>query len=215
MPATGFSSPLANMVAQRKRLGAIRQSIGLEGMVPQGSMAPVMPANAPPPAAVVGPQVQAMLGQHAGVPAQSMAPPAPPPQQAPQSAPSAPAQAPVAVQPAFKPVDLNGDGIPDQPPPEGQQLPGVEDPAHKQQMQQMVTQFLDQHAPQQQAMMDQQKQASAPPPSTIQTFKQAVGRLPTPEELLVLEAQSHLAQQLGHPPSDEEIHQFLAPKKKD
>lgn len=203
MPTSGSSSTLANLIAQRAKLSSARQRMGLEGSnnIPQtGIMTPASPTPpSQPPAAVVGPQAQAVMGP----------PPAPSPQpQAPT--PMAPGGAAPAGPMGFQPVtDAHEQAMPPAP---GQPIQGTQDSSG--QMMAMAHQFLETHGANQQALINQQKQQESKP-NSLREFQQRMGRLPSPQELLVMGAQSRLTQTLGRAPTDEEVKQFFSSPQKE
>ena len=89
-------------------------------------------------------------------------------------------------------------------------------------MLQKVQQFLDQVGPQQQQMIDQERQAANPqqaiPANSVHAkalapmadFFRQNGRLPNIEELRALSATRMLAEQIGRKPSDTELQLFMS-----
>lgn len=205
MPASGYASPMANLIAKRAQLAAVRQKIGMEGSndAPQANIIPASPTPpSQPPRAVVGPQAQAVMGTAP----QATAGPAggnPMPQMAPIGHP----------QQGFLPVPPE--------PEEGQAMPAVPTdmhPDHRSQMLAQVGQFLDKHGPRQQSMMDSERRMSGgttPTGNPIKDFQMQMGRVPTPHEALVLGAQNRLREQLGRDPSDQELEAYFKPTGKE
>ncbi len=207
MPSVGMGgSTIANLTAQRAKLSAVRSKLGMEGGqpagIPQGGMRAVAPTNAPPPAAVVGPQAQAAMGP------QGVAPTAGPPGQAPTPE----MQPGLSLQPGAEQATI-------QPPQEGQNIQFQHRPEAQSQMLNMVTNFINQHGPQQQALIDQQRSQQQPQTqevggggrlSPIADFYKQMGRLPTPQELLMMGAQNHLTNTKGRPPTQEELTNFVS-----
>lgn len=206
MPGSGGygASTLAQTVAMRGKLSAVRKRIGLEQgsqnqMAPQADMQPAQPvgANTPVPAAVVSPQAAAVMGP-----------------------------APMSLGMRHGPESLEGLHVPVQG--SGEPFQWQHPPGQLENMHAMAQQFLEQQqqaappaapapapsgpptpAATPEAMPEAAPAPAAPAASPIGRFMEQTGRMPTAHELAVIGAAQKLTAVLGRSPSPAEIQHYF------